>query len=134
MFIPLFGDQSRNALKSVATGNALQLPFFDITPETLSAHLDEMLTNKSYYNRAKDISRLFNDNLVHPMDEAMFWIEYVIRSNGAKHLKSNAVNMAWFSYLLLDIILAPFVVIYVLYLAIKFLTKSNNSKAAAKAK
>lgn len=134
LFIPLFGDQSRNALKSVATGNALQLPFSDITPETLSAHLDEMLTNKSYYNRAKEISRLFNDNLVHPMDEAMFWIEYVIRSNGAKHLKSNAVNMPWFSYLLLDIILAPFVIIYILYLIAKFLTKSNNSKAKAKAK
>lgn len=126
LFIPLFGDQSRNALKSVAAGNALQLPFTDITTETLSTYLNEMLTNKSYHNRAKEIAHLFNDNLVHPMDEAMFWIEYVIRSKGAKHLKSNAVNMSWFSYLLLDIFLTPFVIIYILYISIKYLTRKTK--------
>lgn len=120
LFIPLFGDQMRNALKSVASGNALMLPFTDITAESLSMHLNKMLTNKSYYNRAKELSNLFNDNLVHPMDEAVFWIEYVIRTKGAKHLKSNAVNMSWFSYLLLDILLVPIVVVY---LTIKFLKR-----------
>lgn len=110
----------RNSLKSVAAGNALQLPFLDITAESLSALLNELLTNKSYYNRAKELSKLFNDNLVHPMDEAIFWIEYVIRAKGAKHLKSNAVNMSWFSYLLLDIFLLPIVIIF---LTITFLKR-----------
>lgn len=113
---PLTFLQFRNAQKSVNGGHALRLPFSAITVETLSSHLNELLTNKSYYNRAKEVSRLFNDNLVHPMDEAMFWIEYVIRSgNGAKHLKSHAVHMSWFSYLMLDILIAPFVVIFIIY-------------------
>lgn len=64
--------QFRNAQSIVNIGNGLRLPFNQITVETLSSHLNELLTNKSYYNRAKEISRLFNDNL------AMFWIEYVI--------------------------------------------------------
>lgn len=72
LFIPFFGDQMRNSLKSVATRNALQLPLRDITTETLFAKITELLTNKSYFNRAKEIARLFNDNLVHPMDEAIF--------------------------------------------------------------
>lgn len=117
LFIPLFGDQMRNSLKSVASGNAFQLPFLDITAERLSFILNEMLTNVSYYNRAKELSKLFNDNLVHPMDEAIFWIEHIIRTKGT-HLKSNAVNMSWFSYLLLDIFLPPIIIIY---LTIKFL-------------
>lgn len=126
LFIPFFGDQMRNSLKSVASGNALYLPFTDITVETLSAQLNEILTNKSYYNRAKELANLFNDNLVHPMDEAIFWIEYVVRNKGAKHLKSNAINMSLFSYLLLDIVLVPFVVIYILYLAVKYLNKKKK--------
>lgn len=116
--------QFRNAQKSVNGGHALRLPFSEITFETLSSNLNELLTNKSYYNRAKEVSRLFNDNLVHPMDEAMFWIEYVIRSgDGAKHLKSHAIHMSWFSYLMLDIILAPFFVIFIIYRLLTLLSK-----------
>nr|QQJ43251.1 UDP-glycosyltransferase 1-GP [Mayetiola destructor] len=101
LFSPLFADQFRNAQRLVNTGNGLRLPFNKITVETLSSHLNELLTNKSYSNRAKIMSRLFNDNLVHPMDEAMFWIEYVIRTgNGAQHLKSYAIYMPWYRYLI----------------------------------
>lgn len=39
------------------------------------------------------------------MDEAMFWIEHVAKFNGAKHLKSHAVHMSWFTYLMLDIVI-----------------------------
>lgn len=126
LFIPFFGDQMRNSLKSVASGNALQLPFTEITAETLSAHVNELVTDKSYSYRAKELQQLFNDNLVHPMDEAIYWIEYVARTKGAKHLKSNAVNMSLISYLMLDIFLAPFVVIYILHLIIKWFIKKKH--------
>lgn len=127
LFIPIFGDQLRNALISVSSGNALLLPYSELTFESLSSKLAEMVTNKAYYNRAKELARLFNDNLVHPMDEAMFWIEYVMRSKGAYHLKSNAVNMSLFSYLLLDILLVPVVALAVLYFGLKQLCKSQPS-------
>lgn len=127
LFIPIFGDQLRNALKSVSTGNALILPFSELTPKSLKAKITEMLTNKMYFNRAKELARIFNDNLVHPMDEAIFWILYVIRSNGAKHLKSNAVNMSLFSYLLLDILIVPFGAILVVYSLMKFIFRSNKN-------
>lgn len=126
LFIPIFGDQLRNALKSVSNGNALMLQFSKISPESFSSVLQEMLTNKVYFNRAKDLARTFNDNLVHPMDEAMFWIEYVMRSKGAKHLKSNAVNMSLISYLLLDILIIPFAAIVVVYILMKLLFRSNK--------
>lgn len=125
LFIPFFGDQMRNSLRSVASGNALHIPFTDITAEILAANLNELLTNKSYYNRAKELSVLFTDNLVHPMDEAIFWIEYVARHKGAKHLKSNAVNMSLFSYLMLDIILPPFAIIFIFFLMLKYLIRKK---------
>ncbi|KAG4072142.1 hypothetical protein HA402_015641, partial [Bradysia odoriphaga] len=139
LFIPFFGDQKRNALKSVSNGNGLLISLYSISEESLSAVLDEMVSNDKYNNRAKELARNFNDNLVHPMDEAMFWIEYVIRSNGAKHLKSSAVNMSLFSYLLLDILVLPIAVIWIVYLLVRLLLcakklKSNQEKGATKKK
>lgn len=39
-----------------------------------------------------------------PMENAMYWIEYVIRTKGAKHLKSAAINLNWFQYLCFDVV------------------------------
>ncbi|XP_031621869.1 UDP-glucuronosyltransferase 2B15-like [Contarinia nasturtii] len=134
MFIPFFADQQRNALKSVASGNALSLEFSKLTSELFEATLQEMINNKAYLNRAKELAVLFNDNLMHPLDEAIFWIEYVIRSKGAKHLKSYAVNMSWFSYLLLDIFIIPVIAIFIIYLALKSISKSFISSDNKKRK
>lgn len=134
LFIPIFGDQFRNSLKSVSTGNALMLTFPELSIEALSSKLEEMLTNKAYLDRAKELARIFNDNLVHPMDEAMFWIEYVIRSKGASHLKSHAVNMPWFTYLLFDVFALPLIAIVIIFYAVKSLFCSNKLNQNQKSK
>lgn len=36
------------------------------------------------------------------MDKAVYWIEYVIRHNGAHHLKTAATQLTWYEFLLLD--------------------------------
>lgn len=38
------------------------------------------------------------------MERAVWWTEYVLRHNGAKHLRSAAVDMPWYQYFLLDVI------------------------------
>lgn len=68
--------------------------------------------------KAKETSAIFKDNLVHPMEEAMFWIEHVAKFKGAKHLKSHAVNMNWFQYLLLDILLVNVAIVLALTLSV----------------
>lgn len=132
LFIPFFADQRRNALSSERNGNSLTLPFTKLTNETLSSTLNEMLTNKTYLDRAKEVSRLFNDNLIHPLNESIFWIEYVMRSKGAKHLKSNAVNMSWFSILLLDVFILPIVVLAFIYIGLKSFIRFIKSKLSDK--
>lgn len=130
LFIPFFADQRGNALRTQRNGNGLTLPFVKITNETFSASINEMLTNKAYFNRAKELAILFNDNLVHPMNESIYWIEHVLRSKGAKHLKSNAVHMPWYSVLLLDIIILPIAVLVLLYFGLQSLTSLVESKSS----
>lgn len=138
--IPFFGDQFRNAKRAQLNGYAKHIDFNTLNTETLVNAIREMTTNKSYLNRAREISAVFNDNLVHPMDETVFWIEHVAKFRGAKHLKSHAANMNWFHYLLLDVfavlILGPIILLFVLYIAIRkcLRGKAKNSKQSEKRK
>lgn len=109
--IPFFGDQHRNAIRFSLAGFGKMINFKDISTDSLVNIAQEVITNRSYSNQMKEISRISKDNLVDPMDEAMYWIEYVIRHAGAKHLKSNAIHMSWFSYLLFDILLVNVLVL-----------------------
>lgn len=38
------------------------------------------------------------------MDTAIFWTEYVIRHKGAPHLRPAILDLAWYQYLLFDIL------------------------------
>lgn len=38
-----------------------------------------------------------------PMDTAIYWIEYVARHKGAHHMRTAAVGMPLYQYLLLDV-------------------------------
>lgn len=125
LFTPLYGDQHRNALRSESHGYGRKLDFKDVTEEKLHANIIEMTTNDVYRKEAARISAIYHDNLVHPMEESIFWIEYVCRHRGAKHLKSHAVNMSWISYLMLDILGALLLAAYLVFFCIKVLIKKT---------
>lgn len=103
LLIPFFGDQHRNTMRAVRLGYGKYLPYSKINNDTLLNAVQELLTNPSYLRKANQISTIFKSNLVPPMEETVFWIQYVCRFAGAAHLKSHAVNMNWFSYLLIDV-------------------------------
>lgn len=121
LFTPLYGDQHRNALRAEKLGHGRKLDFKDITDETLYAKILEMTTNDHYQIESSRLSAIYHDNLVHPMEESIFWIEYVCRHNGAKHLKSHAINMSWPSYLMLDVIAVLLLAAYLVLFVVKLL-------------
>lgn len=134
LLIPFCADQFRNAHRIAAAGNGKVLNHNKITIESLTRAITEIITNETYRQQAKYISDTFNENIVQPMDEAMFWIEHVAKFNGAKHLKSHAINMPWFKYLMVDIVavncLATLLVPIVVYTLIRkwFFRKKSTRK------
>lgn len=104
LFIPFYGDQHRNALRAERDGYALTIPFNQLSTSILKEKLNELLTDTKYKERVKQVSIIFRDNPIPVMDEAMYWIEYVIRNQGAKHLKSAGIHLPWYKHALLDII------------------------------
>lgn len=131
LVIPFFADQHRNAFRVVKMGYGKSMSFGDMTIESFNEVVQEIVTNNSYTNKIKEISAIYGDNLVHPLDEAMFWIEYVCRHRGAKHLKSHAVHMSTFQILLLDVILTTILgVAFIISLCfmLKRIVRSDHNK------
>lgn len=52
---------------------------------------------------AQHKSKILKDQLVPPLEKAMFWIEYVLRHGNCEHLRSAALELSWYQYFLLDV-------------------------------
>jgi glucuronosyltransferase len=50
------------------------------------------------------VSRIYRDQPLTPLEQAVFWTEYVIRHKGAPHMRSAALDLLWYQYFLLDVI------------------------------
>ncbi|KAK7869407.1 hypothetical protein R5R35_000703 [Gryllus longicercus] len=101
--IPIFGDQQLNMNRAAAAGIGVALNFQDVTAEALGATLRRVLGDATYRQAAKRLSAVFHDRPRPPMEEAVYWTEYVIRHGGAHHLRSAALEVGWWQYLLLDV-------------------------------
>lgn len=99
------------------------LPLTNFNEETFSKTLDEALNNRSYGNIVKKLSILNRDRPEHPLDKAAFWIEYVIRHNGAKHMQSPAVHLNLLQYYMVDVVSFIFVTLYAVIKLLKFVFK-----------
>lgn len=77
----------------------------------------------SYAANAKLHSKLLHDRPMKPVDTAMYWIEYVIRNNGAPHLKSVGLKVYWYQFLYLDAIALLIIIVAFLRIVYKFSLK-----------
>jgi glucuronosyltransferase len=57
-----------------------------------------------YRENAQRLSRIYRDQPLTPLQQAVFWTEYVIRHKGAAHMRSAALDLTWYQYFLLDVI------------------------------
>lgn len=72
-----------------------------------------MLTNTTYKSIAQKMSQIFRDRPLKPLQNAIYWIEYVIRYDGAKHMQSPAVDLNIFQKSSIDVIIVLAVAFYI---------------------
>lgn len=117
--ISVYADQGYNSALSEAAGFGISLPYQSLTAGKFKDAVRELLQNRSYRENAKQRSRVFHDRPMKPLDLAVYSIEYVIRHNGAMHLRSAALYLTWYQYLLLDVLF----VVVLLLVVVGVLTK-----------
>ncbi|XP_051472569.1 UDP-glucuronosyltransferase 2A2-like isoform X1 [Apus apus] len=102
--IPLFADQHDNIAHMRAKGAAVELDFSTLKTQDLVDALNTVINNSTYKENVLRLSRIHHDQPVKPLDRAVFWIEFVMRHKGAKHLRPAAHNLTWYQYHCLDVL------------------------------
>lgn len=124
--IPIFGDQKTNAAEAVNSGYALSLSFSELTEEKLVKTINELLNCTNYFENAQKRSKIMHDRIETPQKTIVYWVEYVIRHNGASHLKIAALNLTWYKYFSLDVYVFLFVSSLMLLWGLKLFLKRLN--------
>ncbi|XP_038209882.1 UDP-glycosyltransferase UGT5-like [Zerene cesonia] len=118
--MPIYADQYNNLLLVEQAGFGLILKYENIEETTLHNTINTILSNDVYLRKAKEVSRRFKDRPMSALDTAIFWIEYVIRNEGADYMKSPTVNMHWIVYNMLDVYaFLVFICIILVYISFK---------------
>ncbi|XP_041657660.1 UDP-glucuronosyltransferase 1-2-like [Cheilinus undulatus] len=134
--IPLFFDQYDNLLRLQERGAGKILELAYANGHNFEQALKEVLYQDSYRQNIQRLSRLHRDQPMAPMDQAVFWVEYVIRHKGAPHLRTEAYKMPWYSYYSLDVLLVLMTAVTVLLLStfvvLRFLCCRHRRKSKTK--
>nr|CAD7570301.1 unnamed protein product [Timema californicum] len=126
--IPVIREQKINMIQSASAGSGVVVYYENVTETSLSWALQEVLENPRYRENAKLRSKLFHDRPTTAMETAVFWTEYVARHKGAPHMRSAALDLYWFQYHLLDVIVVLLLVLTAALSTLVFLCKVIKRK------
>jgi hypothetical protein len=120
-----FQDANANRLEKLKVG--VQLDLLKMNDENLRERILEA-TKPEYKRSMQKLHDLVYDEPISSLEKAMFWIEYVIRHKGAKHLEFKAKNVPIHQTFCLDFI-AIFLVLSIstTYVSWKILVKLFKS-------
>jgi len=97
-------------------GFGLTLDIHSFTSSQLFNNIQEILTNTNYTTAIRKISAVLRDEPMSPGEKASFWIEHVIK-HGGKHLRSIAMDMPTYQFLMFDVIGLVFIIL-ILFLSL----------------
>lgn len=118
LFMPIFGEQVRNAWLGYHHGFGQIINKFNVTSDYLLSLIQEMLTNPSYKQRAEKLRGYFEDAPIPPLQEGAFKIKRLIKYGGRmpEYFYTRSTNFSYIRYLNLDLFLLIPTVIYILFL------------------
>nr|XP_022918225.1 UDP-glucuronosyltransferase 2C1-like [Onthophagus taurus] len=101
--IPIFAEQPYNVQQINYAGNGFIMEFESITEDVIYNNLVEITSNPKYKNEAKLRSEAMRSGKMTALEEAVYWIEYVIKFKGAAHLRNHGINLMWYEKYMLDV-------------------------------
>ncbi|XP_065218582.1 UDP-glucosyltransferase 2-like [Planococcus citri] len=102
--IPFYFDQFQNANVLVEREVGIYIDYFEMNKNNLLDAIREITTNTKYRENMIKWSKIFKDRPIPPLNESLYWIEYVLKHQGAPHLRTAAADMPLYQYLLLDVL------------------------------
>ncbi|KAK2519870.1 Ugt8 [Columba guinea] len=121
--IPLFGDHYDTMTRVQAKGMGILLNWKTVTENELYEALVKVINDPSYRQRAQRLSEIHKDQPGHPVNRTVYWINYILRHNGAQHLRAAVYGISFYQYFLLDIAFVVLVGAALLYYILARITK-----------
>ena len=119
---PLANDQKPNLMHVERNNVGLMLDWENLSVEVLVEAVQRALTDDTMAASMKTLSTRFKDTKEHPVKKAAWWVEYVIRNNGAEFLKPRSINQSFYQAWNLDIaVVAIMCIIFIFYINYKIL-------------
>eukprot|EP00092_Neocalanus_flemingeri_P002760 GFUD01002955.1.p1 GENE.GFUD01002955.1~~GFUD01002955.1.p1 ORF type:complete len:304 (-),score=87.42 GFUD01002955.1:387-1265(-) len=115
--VPISTDQFSNIQEAVQKNIGVLVKWHELTENSVAEAVEEVLTNPDYKTAVSDLSDLIMDQPQHPLDRAVWWMEYLLRHPHNTGMVSPAHKLYWFQYFLLDVLLAFLSVPALLFLA-----------------
>jgi MGT family glycosyltransferase len=119
---PCFAEQPYQVRLIEARGYGLRLDTNSFTPEQLVKAVNEILTNPKYSANVKKASAILKDRPMTPRQTVAFWIEHVIK-HGYQHLRSHAMDLAWYEYFMVDVLVCVSGVVGVLLVVMWYIAR-----------
>ncbi|KAL4706371.1 hypothetical protein ACJJTC_018470 [Scirpophaga incertulas] len=133
--VPVYYDQNVNIKNAIRRGTALSAKLDVNLANSLRSLIREILTNNSYTERVKELSWIYHHRPQKPGVELVHWVEHVIKSRGARHLRSPALSLSFYQRAFLDLASLILVVLIALVIIVKrCLTMFRNSHTKHRSK
>lgn len=85
-------------------GIAEQLAIKDLTSSSLTAKIEQLLSNEKYKKNILAASKVFRDQKDTPLNIGLWWIEWVLRNPNASHFKSSGSDLNFVQIQSIDVI------------------------------
>ena len=125
--MPIFIDQGDVLIKMKEKGIARGFNKDNTTADEIYEHLHEVLYNSTYKENVMKLSHLMRDVRETPLEKVMLFLEYLIRHNGAEHLKLSSRHLNFLQYFSIDTLSFIFLVsclsFYIIYKIMKLVFK-----------
>ncbi|XP_034826578.2 UDP-glucosyltransferase 2-like [Maniola hyperantus] len=128
--LPLFGDQWYNAEKYVKHGIGKKLDIETLSAEEFRVAVENVAKDDSYRKNLVKLRQLMHDQPESPLQRAMWWVEYVMRHGGAKHLRPPSANISYVQYfemkVLCILLLSVIIILAISIIVIVFIFNAFN--------
>ena len=116
--VPLGNDQFQNILRAEENGYAVMLDWTNFTADSLYNAIEKAINDPKIMQGIRKANKIFLDQKESPVERAVYWIEYIMRHDGADFLKPKSMGLYWYEYHHVDIILLVFSIFSIIILII----------------
>ena len=102
--MPIFADQPDNAARLVERGLGLALDRYNLNQELVTAAINDILHDGRYQAQVNRYSDMWRADERSGFDEAIYWIELLIKYGNFDHLKINDRQLNLLQYFSVDVI------------------------------